>query len=267
MDNTASHKPVAGYLDRCSDKLEGWVYPGKGTIVCCKIGDWEFQTTAHTYRADVREAGYGDGFSGFSLALPQHLLDGSFHPLKLWIPSFPNFRFPNCPDEILPGIPEIEIRPLRREEIGAYIDFWETHLADECDSPGVAEQWSKDDSFGRVYLSHAEGLLFVLWAHSRIAGFCLLEPKVHEGYRHVATLRIALLRPYRSKGLGSRLLQVAIDGARSSGFRRIELTVNTHNVVARKLYDRLEFREEGVLRDHYFDGQRFSDEWIMARVL
>jgi len=251
-------EPISGHLDRVGQRIEGWVHHPGERQVACRLGHWETRVTASLFRADVRDAGYGDGFCGFSIDIPESLQDGQFHPLSLVIPACPDFRFSAVPDQVLLGIPPFEIRLLQPGDTEAYRHFWVTHLAMEAGYEASGES---------IRLDTADGTLLVLWAHDRIAGFCKLEPKALNGYRHVIVLRIALLKPYRYKGLGRHLLDAGVDWARTHGFRRIELTLNTNNLVARKLYDRSGFTQEGLLVAHYFDGQHYADEWIMARIL
>lgn len=249
---------ISGYIDRIGERIEGWIHHPGEKLLLCRIGQWETRVTANLFRADVRDAGHGDGCCGFSVAIPASLSDGQFHSLSIEVPACPGFRFPDVPDQVLLGVPSFEIRVLQPEEAEAYRQFWMTHLSMEAGHsvPGSVLQ-----------MDTANGTILALWTHARIAGFCKLEPKSLNGYRHVVVLRIALLKPYRYKGLGRHLLEASVDWARVNGFRRIELTLNINNLTARKLYDRSGFSQEGLLKAHYFDGQHYADEWVMARML
>ncbi|MGH2788363.1 MAG: GNAT family N-acetyltransferase [Actinomycetota bacterium] len=64
----------------------------------------------------------------------------------------------------------------------------------------------------------------------------------------VMDLGMALLAPYRGRGLGSMLVKACIDRARSAGAHKITLQVWPHNEAARALYRKFGFEEEGYLR-------------------
>ncbi len=57
-------------------------------------------------------------------------------------------------------------------------------------------------------------------------------------------LDVYVVEPYRGQGLGRRLMETAEEWARQQGLRHIALTVATHNVVARGLYEALGYRAE-----------------------
>lgn len=55
----------------------------------------------------------------------------------------------------------------------------------------------------------------------------------------------------RGRGIGSALLQAAIDWARQHGAHKVALQVWPHNEAAIALYRKFGFEEEGRLRRHY----------------
>lgn len=259
-DGSDASDRIRGYIDRLGDRIEGWVCHSGQKTVRCRIDDRDIPVPATLYRADVRDAGWGDGFCGFYIDTPPELRDGQFHSFSLEVPGYSGFTFPDCPGQILLGIPAFAINLLHPDETEACREFWRTHLLLETGQPVDVT----DEDFD--FLTEP-GLVLGIRAHERVIGFSLLEPKRLSGYRHVAVLRIALLKPYRHRGLGRHLLQATLELAGVSGYRRIELTVNVNNRAARRLYDRFGFLEEGRLRAHYFDGHHYADEWIMARCL
>jgi RimJ/RimL family protein N-acetyltransferase len=81
-----------------------------------------------------------------------------------------------------------------------------------------------------------------------VVGWCDVTRKRWEGVRHVGTLGMGLLPPYRGQGYGRELAEAAIQAARQRGIERIELEVFASNVVAARLYEALGFRREGLKR-------------------
>jgi ribosomal protein S18 acetylase RimI-like enzyme len=54
---------------------------------------------------------------------------------------------------------------------------------------------------------------------------------------------VALFPEYRGRGIGGRFMQLAFDAARNRGLAQVSLIVFERNLGAKRLYDRLGFRE------------------------
>ena len=84
----------------------------------------------------------------------------------------------------------------------------------------------------------------------------------------VAGLGMMVDSRWRGRGVGGALVRAAIDAGRQMGAHKLALQVWPHNEVARRLYLRHGFVEEGVLRRHY--PRRNGELWdsvIMGLVL
>ncbi|HVU37005.1 MAG TPA: GNAT family N-acetyltransferase [Opitutales bacterium] len=77
------------------------------------------------------------------------------------------------------------------------------------------------------------------------AGWCDITPGAH-GEAHVGKLGMGVLKDYRSRGIGRRLLEAAIAKARTKEFEKIELRVYASNLPACRLYQKNGFTVEGV---------------------
>ncbi|HWI02328.1 MAG TPA: GNAT family protein, partial [Acidimicrobiales bacterium] len=84
----------------------------------------------------------------------------------------------------------------------------------------------------------------------------------------VAGLGMMVEERWRGRGVGAALVRAVIDAAGNLGAHKIALQVWPHNEVARRLYLRHGFVEEGLLRRHYprRNGQLW-DAVIMGLVL
>jgi RimJ/RimL family protein N-acetyltransferase len=87
-----------------------------------------------------------------------------------------------------------------------------------------------------------------------IAGHIDLRPRPEPASRHRTLLGMGVRRDARRTGLGTRLVQVALDWARGTGFDWVDLEVLTHNHQARALYARMGFHETGDIPDLYRIG-------------
>jgi RimJ/RimL family protein N-acetyltransferase len=82
--------------------------------------------------------------------------------------------------------------------------------------------------------------------------------------RHVAELGLMVAAGARRRGIGTALMEEAIEWARDAGVVKLELTVFPHNEPAIALYRKLGFREEGLLRRRYRVDGRYVDAMLMA---
>jgi len=80
---------------------------------------------------------------------------------------------------------------------------------------------------------------------SAIVGNLGLKADPRRQRHHAAVLGISVLEPYRSAGLGTRLMETAISWAEASALRSIELDVLEINSGAIRLYERFGFAVYG----------------------
>lgn len=84
--------------------------------------------------------------------------------------------------------------------------------------------------------------------------------------RHSGYLFIYVDRHQQGQGIGTRLLQAALDLADQwLLLRRVELTVLTENDGAKRLYERAGFVVEGCKKMSVISQGEMKDEWLMAR--
>lgn len=86
--------------------------------------------------------------------------------------------------------------------------------------------------------------------------------------RHRCSLGIALKQAFWHNGLGSLLMDAALEQAAAAGFEQIELNVYSANTRAIALYERKGFERWGTVRSaaKLKDG-RYLDEYLMGRFL
>jgi putative acetyltransferase len=84
---------------------------------------------------------------------------------------------------------------------------------------------------------------------------------------HVAGFGMMVLDDWQGQGIGSALLQAALDLADQwLNLLRLELTVYTDNTAAIALYKKFGFEIEGTNRNAAFRAGKFVDTLMMARV-
>jgi RimJ/RimL family protein N-acetyltransferase len=90
-----------------------------------------------------------------------------------------------------------------------------------------------------------------------IIGRLSLSRDAHPASAHVADLGLMVDRDARGRGVGRALLEGAIEWARGTGIRKLELHVFPWNEPAIQLYERFGFEREGYRKGHY---QRAGDD-------
>jgi ribosomal protein S18 acetylase RimI-like enzyme len=120
----------------------------------------------------------------------------------------------------------------------------------------------------RVVLdSLAEGAVHVVALQQQeVVGWCDIRPKSASTLRHSGVLGMGVVRAHRRRGLGARMLAMALEMAGEHGLRRVELIVRADNAAAIALYQRFGFEVEGTLRRYMCIDDTCYDALLMARL-
>ena len=86
----------------------------------------------------------------------------------------------------------------------------------------------------------------------------------HPASAHVADVGLMVALDARRQGVGTALLRAAVDWARETGIRKLELHVFPWNEGAIALYEAFGFEREGFRKGHYRRGGEFVDAILMA---
>lgn len=105
---------------------------------------------------------------------------------------------------------------------------------------------------------------FVAEDDGRIVGWVDITPHSRPLFKHVGELGMGVLHAYRGKGVGHRLLQVALDKAKEIELKRVELEVYAHNHTAIKLYETMGFAHEGRKLKAALLDQGYVDVIVMG---
>jgi RimJ/RimL family protein N-acetyltransferase len=86
----------------------------------------------------------------------------------------------------------------------------------------------------------------------------------HPASTHVADVGLMVAVDVRRQGVGTALLQAAVDWARATGIRKLELHVFPWNEAGIALYEAFGFEREGYRKRHYRRGGELVDAVLMA---
>jgi RimJ/RimL family protein N-acetyltransferase len=126
----------------------------------------------------------------------------------------------------------------------------------------------RDAADERRYLKairrYANAAVYVADDDGRIVGRLSIARDQHPASRHVADLGLMVAATHRRRGIGTGLLEAAVEWARGAGVRKLELHVFPWNEAAIALYERFGFVKEGYRRKHYRRGDEYVDAVLMA---
>jgi ribosomal-protein-alanine N-acetyltransferase len=140
--------------------------------------------------------------------------------------------------------PHVVLRDMRREDLPAVL---------EIERRSFAQPWSRAFFEKELATSFAKLVVAVeeRGPHTRVIGYTCRWRVTDE----VHLLNVAVRPEHRGLGHGRELVTAVIDEAVAMRAWVVYLEVRAGNVVARRLYRRLGFRDLGVRRGYYGAGQ------------
>lgn len=109
-------------------------------------------------------------------------------------------------------------------------------------------------------------MLVALFEGKIVAGLGLFGQE-KEFTRQNAGLGISIQKAYSGSGLGTVMMEYALEEARKAGLHRIDLTVRTYNDSAIRLYEKLGFRRVGELKEVALIDGKYVDEYYYELLL
>ena len=159
------------------------------------------------------------------------------------------------------------VRPARPSDADALASLGEA-VGSEPGGWLVTTNGWRDASDERRYLRairrYPNAAVFVADDDGLIVGRLSIARDQHPASRHVADLGLMVAVTHRRRGIGTALLDAAVDWARRSSVRKLELHVFPWNKAAIALYERFGFVKEGYRRGHYRRGDEYVDAILMA---
>lgn len=134
--------------------------------------------------------------------------------------------------------------------------------------PSVIER--VDDPFFTFFTDDSPpGAHLVAEVAGRLAGDIRVRPvtSLPENAHVLGVMGLAVAPDARRRGVASALLGAAEQHVRTQGARKLCLRVLSTNGMALRLYERLGFEREGVLRAEFRIGGRYVDDVLMAKQL
>lgn len=157
------------------------------------------------------------------------------------------------------------IRPARDEDYEPLIDLIldvtsrRTYVIGET----LSEELLYEDTVSRHNAIRSR-VFFVATVDDRLVGWSHLDIPLMEKQRHTAQVTVGVRESHRGRGIGTSLLDRALDWAESNGYRKVYNSVAATNENAVSFLDSRGWVREGVRKDHFTIGGEPVDEILMA---
>ncbi|HET7062044.1 MAG TPA: GNAT family protein [Nitrosospira sp.] len=127
---------------------------------------------------------------------------------------------------------------------------------------------TEDDERARIIRLNRQPNSVILLAEAgmQLVGVLSATGDDRKQLRQTALLSIGVVKSHWSQGIGSRMIQDAINWSLAAGIKRLELTVHTSNLRAISVYMRYGFEVEGLRRSSLLVNGRYINEYLMALI-
>jgi RimJ/RimL family protein N-acetyltransferase len=116
-------------------------------------------------------------------------------------------------------------------------------------------------------INYSKSLILVAEENENIVGFLSAERGFANRIKHSAYIVMGILKDYRGRKIGIKLLEEMEKWALESDITRLELTVMTHNEGAIQLYKKAGFKIEGTKEKSLIVNGEYVDEYYMGKIL
>ncbi len=107
---------------------------------------------------------------------------------------------------------------------------------------------------------------FAAVERGEVIGWCDIQRMTLATFTHRGTVGMGVVADRRGRGVGFRLLGIAVSDAFRRGMTRVELSVRADNTPAIALYEKIGFVHEGIARDAFLVDGEYCDALSMAIV-
>ena len=115
---------------------------------------------------------------------------------------------------------------------------------------------------------HPDHLLLVPEVDGQVIGWCRVFPNdFSPKTQHTGEVGIGLLKPFREIGIGTVLMERAIEWARTQGLEKLTVSTFSTNLRAINLFKKMGFAITGRRYKQYKIGEEYVDEVLMERFL
>jgi RimJ/RimL family protein N-acetyltransferase len=145
------------------------------------------------------------------------------------------------------------LKPFERKDKDALFAFFQKlpeadrlFLKDNVTDPAVVERWAIELNYDKVFP-------LLAWRGSEVVADATIHKNTGGWMKHVGTIRIVVGSEFQKLGVGSVLANELFLHALKSGLEKIVAEMMETQEGARKVFEKLGFRQEAVLHGHVRD--------------
>lgn len=167
---------------------------------------------------------------------------------------------------------KIIIRPITVDDAAAMIDYMNV-IGGESDfltfGPGELNiTIDTEKSIIEGFTNKDNALFIIAVLDGKIIGALSFSGGARKRLAHAGEFGVSVLKEYWGKGIGQELIKYMIDWAKETKIiRKINLRTRSDNERAIRLYKKLGFEEEGLLRRDFQINGKFYDSLMMGMLI
>ena len=137
------------------------------------------------------------------------------------------------------------------------------------DENGISMAESEMQIFIDKQAQSENQITLLAFLNDELAGIINITADQRPRVRHIGDIFLGIKKAFWGSGLGSILMEEAIEWAKTSGvIRRLQLTVQKRNLVAIHLYEKMGFITEGLQeRGACIERGEFLDVYLMGKLI
>ncbi len=147
----------------------------------------------------------------------------------------------------------VVLRPFERKDKDSLFAFFQTipesdrlFLKDNVTDPAVVERWATELNYDKIYP-------LLAWKGNQVVADATLHKNLGGWMKHVGTIRIVVGPAYQRQGLGAILANELFLHALKSGLEKIVAEMMDKQQGAKKVFEKLGFKQEAVFHGHVRD--------------
>lgn len=147
----------------------------------------------------------------------------------------------------------IVLKPFERKDKDALLAFFQRmpeadrlFLKDDVTDPAVVNRWAVELNYDKVFP-------LLAWRGNDVVADATLHKNLGGWMKHVGTIRMVVAREFQKHGVGSILANELFLHALKSGLEKIVAEMMETQEGARKVFEKLGFRQEAILHGHVRD--------------
>ena len=137
------------------------------------------------------------------------------------------------------------------------------NLSFSGDTFAISEE--REAKFIEKFKNSKTDIMFVAVDGEDVVGNAIVERNRILRYNHRAEISITVLKEYWGRGIGSRLMEMMIEFAETTGIEILYLEVRADNQRAVNLYKKYGFEAIGTYKNFFKIGKSYFDAMLMSK--